>query len=237
MKKTLILMTMILFATILVQGMDPKKADTDSRVPELMAFHKVIYKIWHDAYPNKDYAALRGFVKEVNERFAKVEKAKLAGILRHKKEAWSKGLENLKQSVQEYSQAAAGRNDQKLLETAENLHSRFEQMVRVIMPVLKEMDLYHRVLYVVYHKYLPNDKFAEIKKAAPEMVEKAKAITTAKLYRRLQAKEKEFRTLAADLLKKSEMLVEDCAKGKGELIKKSVETVHTAYVNLEHLFE
>ena len=230
---------MVLFAALSMQALatDVKKAETESRVPELMAFHKVIYPIWHNAYPAKDYAALRGFVKEINERFAKVEKAKLSGILRHKKTAWSEGLKNLKKTVEEYNTAAAGKDDQKLLVSAENLHSGFEKMIRLIRPVLKEIDQYHRVLYVVYHKYLPADKFDDIKKVAPDMVEKAKAITQAKLYRRLLAKEKEFKVLAAQLVQKSEQLVKDCSTGKGEVIKKSVESVHSAYVKLEHLFD
>jgi hypothetical protein len=41
--------------------------ETKSEVPELTAFHEVIYPIWHTAYPDKDVKALRGFVPQINE--------------------------------------------------------------------------------------------------------------------------------------------------------------------------
>ncbi len=36
-----------------------------SSVPELYQFHDVIYVIWHEAYPAKDIAALKGMVEKI----------------------------------------------------------------------------------------------------------------------------------------------------------------------------
>lgn len=239
MTKRLIVFISFLSILFVWQGMaiDLTATDTETRVPALMDFHQVIYPIWHQAYPEKDYAALRGFVKEINERFTRIEQAELPGILRHRRTAWDQGLANLKKSVEDYNRAAAGNDNQKLLDAAEELHMRYEMMVRVILPVLKEIEEYHKVLYVVYHKYLPEKNFDNIKNTAPEMVSLAEAITRAKLMNRLEAKQKEFNRLAGRLLQETQILATTCESGDNSAIMKDVETAHTAYMNLVELFE
>jgi len=58
--------------------------ETESSIPELAPFHDVIYPIWHTAYPEKDYVALRKYVPEVRSLAEKIYGAKLPGILRDK---------------------------------------------------------------------------------------------------------------------------------------------------------
>ena len=38
-------------------------SETDSAVPELFAFHDVVYPLWHTAYPNKDYALFKQLLR------------------------------------------------------------------------------------------------------------------------------------------------------------------------------
>lgn len=212
----------------------PSSADTQSTVPELIAFHDVIYPIWHTAYPNKDYAMLRGYVGEINSGFDKIEKAKLPGILRDKAEAWSKGLEEFKSTVADYNRTAAGGDDPALLAAAEALHSRFEMMVRIIRPVLKEIDSYHKVLYVVFHKYLPEKKYDEIKAVSGDMVAKAEAILNAQLPKRREAKAVPFKAASEKLLAETRALA--LCSG-GEETARAVDRVHSAYQELEKIFE
>ncbi|MEE8605830.1 MAG: hypothetical protein V3S65_10660, partial [Candidatus Aminicenantaceae bacterium] len=113
--------------------------ETESTVKELSEFHEIIYPIWHTAYPEKDYAALREFVPEVNRLAKNVFDAKLPGILRDKKAKWDEGMAQLKKTVEDYNKAAAGEDDQALLDAAEALHAKFEMMIRLIRPVLKEI--------------------------------------------------------------------------------------------------
>ena len=42
-------------------------AETESSIPELAAFHEIIFPIWHTAYPAKDIAALQSYVPKINE--------------------------------------------------------------------------------------------------------------------------------------------------------------------------
>jgi len=168
---------------------------------------------------------------------AKINAAVLPGILREKKEAWEKGLVEFDKAVTAYNAAAAGNDDQALLDAAENLHAQFEMMVRVIRPVAKEVDAYHKVLYVVYHKYLPEKKYAEINSVAADMVAKAEAVTKAVLSPRLAAKTEAFQAAAAKLLVETKLLEAAGKAGLEKDIPSLVEKVHGAYMDLQKVFE
>jgi hypothetical protein len=211
--------------------------ETESTVAELIAFHEVIFPIWHSAFPAKDYAALRGFVPAIEAGAARINAAVLPGILRDKKQAWDSGLAEFNLAVAAYKKAAAGTDDQALLDAAELLHMRFEMQVRAIRPVAGEVDAYHKALYVVYHKYLPEKKYAEIGGAAADMVAKAEAITRAELSPRLASRTDAFRAAAAVLLAETRAL-EAAGKACAEKdIPASVERVHAAYQALERVFD
>jgi hypothetical protein len=211
--------------------------ETESNVPELTAFHEIIYPIWHTAYPEKDYDMLRSYVPEINRLAQDLDKATLPGILRDKKTKWENGIEELKQVVEEYNKAASGEDNQALLNAAEELHSKFEMLVRIIRPVLKEADEFHKVLYVVYHKHLPNREFDSIKSVADDLVQKAEAITKTTLPKRLESKEEEFFVAAQELYAASKSLAETCQQENEESIEKAIDHLHTKYQNLEKIFD
>ncbi|OGD22860.1 MAG: hypothetical protein A2Y70_01945 [Candidatus Aminicenantes bacterium RBG_13_64_14] len=160
--------------------------ETESAVPELTAFHEVIYPIWHTAYPDKDIAMLKSLVPQVNELAAKVFAAQLPGILR---------------------------------------------------PVLKEMDDFHKVLYIVFHKDLPDKKWDNIRTAAPELKAKAEAVTLAKLSTRLEPKAEMFKAAAAGLVTAASTLAALGPEAKGEAIEEAVLKLHTRYQDLEKIFD
>ena len=210
--------------------------ETESAVPELEAMHEVIYPIWHDAYPNKDAAALRGFVGEVERLAAGVIAADLPGILRDKEAKWKAGLDEFRKAVESYKSGAAGSDDQALLDAAEALHMRYEMLVRTIRPVLKEVDAFHKVLYVVYHKYLPDQKYGEIRTVASDLVAKAEAVTKATLSKRLEPRTAAFQEAAGKLLAAARALEAACAAGEGPAVEKAVEALHSSYQALELVF-
>ena len=147
-----------------------QEAETNSRVPELFAFHGIIYPIWHGAYSNKDYQALRGYVPEIKRLAAKVYTASLPGILRDKKARWAEGVALLKKAVDDYCAAAEGTDDRALLDAAEELHTRFESLARIILPVIPEVDAFHKVLYVVYHKHAPGKAYDQVRATVPDLL-------------------------------------------------------------------
>ncbi len=237
-KKFIISAIFLFFAPLILSASTSAQAEeTESRVEELSEFHEIIYPIWHTAYPEKDYAALREYVPEVNRLAKNVFDAKLPGILRDKQAKWDAGLEQFKKAVEDYNKAAEGNDDQVLLDAAEALHAKFEMLVRLIRPVLKEIEEFHKVLYVVYHKYLPNIEFDKIKEVNDDFIQKAKAITEATLPTRLEAKTDEFTAAAAELLKAAENLKKTCATQDADAIEKAVDHLHTQYQNLEKIFD
>ena len=114
---------------------------------------------------------------------------------------------------------------------------RYEMMVRSIRPVLKEIDDFHEILYVVYHKYGPDKKYDLIMWVAAELQLKAEAILKAVLPKRLEAKGETFRAAADELYKATEELVAFMRSADEKAIDRAVENVHTKYRSLEKVFD
>ena len=229
--------SVIFVLIVLVSGFAAFGQETESSVLELEAFHEIIYPIWHTACPEKDITALKGFVPEINKLAGKVFEAKLPGILRDKEVKWQAGLAEFRKSVEAYNAAAKGADDQALLNAAEILHARYEMLVRTIRPVLMEIDDFHKALYVVFHKSLPDKKFAEIKAVSGDLKSKAETVTKAKLPKRIEAKSAAFQAASADLLRAA-MELETACQGDGDAaIESAVLTLHTKYQALEKIFD
>ena len=211
--------------------------ETESTVPELSAFHEVIYPIWHTAYPEKDIAMLKSLVPQVNELAGKVYAAKLPGILREKQAKYDAGLAQFRASVDAYNAAAKGSDDKAMLDAAEVLHAKYEMLVRTLRPVLKEMDDFHKALYVVYHTHLPAKDWAAIRAAAPDLKAKAEAVPKATLPTRLQDKSAAFAKAADELAKAAAVLAGLEPKADGAAVEQAVQKLHSRYQELEKIFD
>jgi inactivated superfamily I helicase len=231
---TLILALVLCAGTAFAQA---QAEETKSEVPELTAFHDIIYPIWHTAYPAKDTAALRGFVPQINELAAKIYAAKLPGILREKEAKWKEGVATLKKSVEDYNAAAKGTDDPALLNAAEALHSNYEALVRALRPILAEMDAFHQVLYVVYHKHVPAKAFDGIRGVTADLVAKAEAVTKATLPARLSAKAEAFKKAAAELLEAAKALDAAGQAHDHDGMLAGVDKLHGKYEALQGLFD
>jgi len=230
--------TLVLGLAVLAALAVPAAAqETESKVPELAAFHEVIYPIWHTAYPEKDIAMLKSLVGQVNELAEKVYAAKLPGILRDKQAKYDAGLAEFRKSVEAYNAAAKGSDDKAMLDAAEALHAKYEGLVRAMNPVLKEMDAFHKVLYVVFHKDLPDKKWDNVRAAAPDLKAKAEAVAQAKLSARLQAKAETFNAAAAELVKAATVLAGLGADADGAALEQAVLKLHGRYQDLEKVFD
>ncbi len=207
--------------------------ETNTNIPALSEFHEIIYPIWHTAYPSKDIDALKSYVQEVNEKAAKIFAVKLPGILREKESKWKIAVEEFKDAVKLYNDAAQGSDDQKLLDAAEILHAKYENLVRVIKPIVKELDEFHKVLYVIYHRYLPDKRWDDVRSKCDELREKSQKVLEAKLPKRLENKSEEYKTLAQQLIQSIEEL---CVASDNEM-ENAVEKMHSKYEELQELFE
>ena len=55
----LIVMALLAAVPASAQHVMHHSEETDARVPELEEFHSVIFRVWHEAWPAKDYALLK----------------------------------------------------------------------------------------------------------------------------------------------------------------------------------
>jgi hypothetical protein len=242
MKKLLSLLgvlSVLSFSSVTFAQTTVDSKEISSTVPELTAFHEIIYPMWHEAYPAKDYNALKNLVPKIKTHMDNINNAKLPGILRDKESVWKSQLKELNISAQNYYSAANGNNNDALLSAAEELHSGYEKMVRVIRPALKEIDDFHKDLYIIYHKLLPDSKFDEISGMTGTLITKAGAIKNYphdKLTARLGSNVDKFDAAAQKLYNSVESL-EKVLKASDPVKKKeAVESMHSAYEEIDSLF-
>lgn len=228
----------LLIAFISVSIYAQENHEIKSEVKELMEFHDVIYQIWHTAWPEKNVDMLKSLLPDIESGFEKIKSAQLPGILRDKKSKWEEGLKKFSKSVEAYKLASLNEDKQAFLDAAEKLHSDYEALVRVIKPMVKEMDAFHQDLYMIYHYYMPEFNYDKIKSLLEPLTKKADEISKAKLPKKLESKQEKF-LLAADELKKAVAeLVEIVNKGNNkDAINKAVDKMHFNYEQLEKMFD
>jgi hypothetical protein len=236
-KQILVILFLLVTCLTLQSQEDPKSSETSWDVPELFSFHDVIYQIWHTAFPNKDINMLKGFKDDVNTGAEKIFEVKLSGILRDKEVKWKEGVEKLRYSVESYNRASEGDDDQAMLDAAEELHSDFEMLVRIIKPMSKEIDDYHQTLYMIYHYYYPEKDYIRLKEASSELYGKAGIIESSDIPRRALNKKDEYLSLVENLFTATEKFMVAMQNNDLGKIDELVEEVHTKYQQLEHLFD
>lgn len=214
------------------------KEEVSAQVPELKAFHEVIFRLWHDAWPNKNLALMKELVPAIDDHLVKIQKVELPGILRDKKNKWDDGVKSLAEIVGDYKKAAATADTQKSLDAAERLHAQYEKLVRTIRPVLKEIDEFHQVLYPLYHYYMPEYNKEKIKTAVTELQVKMDSLNKVELPERLAAKEKSFNLNRKELDKEVKFVVKVVKEIDDEkTVKDAIKKMHTKYQALEKIFD
>jgi CRISPR/Cas system CSM-associated protein Csm2 small subunit len=214
-------------------------AEITSSVPELSEFHEIIYPMWHEAYPSKDWEALKGFVPQIKASVESINEVKLPGILRERENEWKKQLEELNIAAQNYYDAVNKNDNEALLKAAENLHSTYEKMVRIIRPVLKEIDDFHQTLYIIYHKLYPDGKYDEIAGLTDALITKAEAIMNYpknRLKQRLGDNTDKFDIAAKGLYNATISLKEALNGVDPDKKNEAIESMHKAYQELEAVF-
>lgn len=234
----LVSFTVLLICFPLYSQDEEHSAEINSSIPELSDFHEIIYPIWHTAYPEKNYSMLEEMVPDVNEGAEKIYSAKLPGILRDKESEWKEGVSKFRSSVQSYSKAMQGTDESQMLNAAEELHADFEMLVRIIRPVTKEVDEFHKVLYMIYHHYWPNKNMEELSKAVNDLDLRAEEINNCVLPKWATDKSEVFKEQSKKLFDSTTNLkvVMEAMSSDAE-IEKAIEKVHDNYVTLEKLFD
>lgn len=228
----------ILFSSFIFSQQADYSSEINSSIPELFDFHVVIYPIWHTAYPNKDYALFKQLLPDVNAGVEKIYAAKLPGILRDKENEWNAGLDKLRTSVKDYNKACEENNEAAMLTSAEELHSNYEMLVRIVKPVTKEVDEFHKVLYMIYHHYGPDKNTEELSKAIDDLYLRVDELKNCVLPKWATDKKDDFSKVANELYDSTkELQTLKNSKADYKQIDNAIEKVHTNYQKLEALFD
>ncbi len=231
------LVVILLFVFISFPVLAQHEHETSSDVPELTAFHEVIYQLWHTAWPEKNISMLKSLLPDIQKGMEKINSVELKGILQDKKPKWEEGLKKLNDCVVAYKTAIDKDNTQAILDEAEKLHALYEGLVRVVKPMVKEVDAFHQVLYMLYHYYAPEYNLAKIKEAAAEMKLKIEDVLKSQLSKRLESRTEKFTAARNDLNKAVNELNNTVAKGNKDAIISAVDKVHNKYQELEKVFD
>lgn len=216
---------------------DERTQELDTNVPELIEYHETIYKIWHDAWPKKDIQLLKDLVPEIIDGYKKLHNVKLTGILRDKQSSWEKNISYLGESIEQYKMAIDNDDTTAILKAAEDIHSYYEKLVRTIRPVIKELDDFHKTLYLLYHYYISEYDYQNIKLSTDTLLMKMGNLKKAELPKRLKSKEKEFTVALKDLDNSLRNLNKILKTEKKEEILEAVEVMHSKYQRLESIFD
>ena len=210
-------------------------AETRSEVPALTALHDVIFPLWHEAWPKKDYAMMKDLLPQARAGVAKVAEARLPGILREKQAAWDQGLAALKDALARYETAAAAGSEPGLLDAVEALHARYEGLVRVTRPAMEELDAFHVALYRVYHHELAAQAWPAVAVSAGQMADACRVLAVAPVPKRFASREAALRPEIAALCTKSDALKATAAGADRKATAAAVEAVHSQYERVEGL--
>jgi hypothetical protein len=212
-------------------------AELKAEVPALTAFHEVIMPLWHTAWPEKDTAMMKDLLPRVREHVQAVEEAELPGILRDKKDAWEEGLGRLRADLASYEKAAAGDDQAALMDAVESLHADFEKQVRVVRPVMKELDAYHVELYKIYHRHLPAKDLESLREASVALSERCARLSEASVPAWCEDKADTLSAEIGVLCERTRALRETAGGESWEPAAVAVEAVHDQYRKVEALFD
>jgi hypothetical protein len=213
------------------------QAELTASVPELADLHEAIYPLWHDAFPNKDYTLIKRLLPQLDSLTARLDMAKLPGILREKQPAWDEGKKLLLGNLKFLHTAVAQNNQQGMLDQTDQLHASFERLMRTIRPLSKELDSFHQEMYKLYHYYMPDYELENIRTTVTVMQEKIPLLKQAQLPKRLADRKKSYDEAVAKLEAAINKLAETVKKDNKKAIGEAVEKAHTAYQQTQAVFD
>lgn len=100
-------------------------------LPELDAFHVVLYQLYHYDMPADDVAAMRATIARLQEPMAAIEKAKLPVWLKKSEKAFLEARGRLSESVERLAKASPTGDGKKLKTMIEQVHERYQAAVAV----------------------------------------------------------------------------------------------------------
>ena len=251
MKKCVVIFALILSLTLLVslsmaETQEKATAPADSshsmamerpRIEGLREFHEVLRPVWHTFLPEGDYKSVREAAPLFSKSVEKIMKGELPSYFQHVKEAFEQKRQALVMATAKLDTVAKGTDDSLLAITVEELHTAYEQLVRVIAPRMMEIESFHLVLYPLWHQALPDSDYAAIKTAMPVLKAKMDTLMSAPVPEWLKDKETAISEKRAALKNAVDALGTACQTGSDADIKIKMTAMHESFRALDGVFE
>jgi hypothetical protein len=175
-------------------------------------------------------------VAEFDPLVAALDTAQLPGILQDKAPRWNEQKSRLVKSFHGLEQAAEEGDEEGVLTFAEAFHMNYEGLVRIIRPVIPELDAFHQKLYGLYHYYGPGYDLAKITRSAEEMAQAIPPLQAATLPERLSDRQADFDAAVAELGARVAALQASLEDPDRPEVEAAIEEVHSAYESVEGIF-
>ena len=234
------MITIFILSLVLLSGLyagDEMKKSAKINIPELKQMHEFIYPMWHKGYPDKNYELLKSIYPDLESQFQILNKADFPAEYPDRKMRWQEDLEKMESNLQDYKKAIDEQNHENLLAAARAVHDTFEGLVRIINPSIPELDQFHKVLYYVYHDYLPEQSWQKLNESIDQFQEAMNNLNNAKLPDWMSDDKAEFDARRQNLTQAVAELAALKNSDNTDKIAQAVENVHTAYVGIEGIFE
>lgn len=103
------------------------------KIPELVAFHDmVLHDVWHEAYPNDDFAAIRAAVPDFKAKAAALDNVQWPEALGDQIEVIKGKVIALQNAVSELETACQGNDNEAIKKATEEVHSLYEVIARML---------------------------------------------------------------------------------------------------------
>ena len=244
--RTRALFTLAALAPVLIlpacgeqSGSVPEVPTTEltAEVPELDAVHEFMSPLWHDAFPAQDYEAIAAAVPQFEASLSALAEAQLPGIMQDKLARWEEQKQLMLGSFEELKTAVDAGNQAEMLAYTEAFHMNYEGMVRIVRPVLPELEAFHQHLYGLYHYYGPGYDLEKIGGAATEMAAAIPPLQGAELPSNLAGHQAHFEMVVTALGEAVGALMAALPDPTKADVEAAIETVHAAYEEILGIFD
>ncbi len=218
---------------------DSTVQDTTNQLANAMNdFHSILYPMWHEAYPKKDFKAIR----EQAPLFQK----KLLVLIRipaptdldeQKKQDFLLKRQNLAFYVDQYNVAAADTVDSALASAFEQMHWGYEELDKVFMVEIKQLDSFHETLYFLWHKALPAKDYKSVKETMPVLKAEMDSLMAFQLPSSCKDIKDDFEAKRTALKDAVYQLVDVAQKGTEKQIDDALTLMHEKFMDLSSVLK
>lgn len=103
------------------------------KIPELIAFHDlVLHDVWHEAYPNNDFAAIKAAVPEFKIKAAALDNVQWPEVLGDQIEVIKAKVAALQNAINELDAACQRDDTDAIKKSTEEVHSLYEMIAKML---------------------------------------------------------------------------------------------------------